>query len=987
MNPEPPGPAASASSGAPEAPAWGSLWRVVEVQAHNALNDKVAQFVLLALGQVLLISDVFSQLVTGLLVLPQLFFAPLAGWLCDRFSKRLVIIACSISQVFLLLLVAAAFRMHWVWVATVIFFLLAIQAAVLFPAKSGICKELVGERNLTKTSGWTQMTTIMAFALGPLIGGKAFQYYHDHVFAGSDEHTRGYQSAAVITLILAAFALIPLILSFQVKPTPSHSGERFRRGMLTQHFSDFAELFAVRNLRLTAFGVSFFWLVATMLMLVTIELAKAVEPNKAAQAGLSAELLCVIAGGVVLGSIITSLLSGDRIELGLVPIGGIGMATASIMGAIVDPAGLWFRFSLLGIGVFSAMFLIPTSAHLQNIVEPQSRGRMLSASGLMDSMGMLAGIFIQLALMKMGFGIHWQMLTLSLLCLTAAIIVVRIIPQNFLRFTILSLVRIIYRVRVFHCDRIPETGGALLVCNHVSYIDAFILSAACPRPVRFTAFDDFFKNPALNILLRLFGVVPISNRRAKNAIVALSDAIRAGDLVCIFPEGQITRTGMLNEIRKGFELIARRGGAPVIPVYLDDLWGSIFSFERGRFFRKHPHHFPYHISVLFGEPIPFPAATTVAVRDGLQALSGEGIRRRGEVASGLPQALAQACSREPWRIAVMDSDGTGRYLRRAEFFGRAMQLARRWRAFPAQNIGIVLPAGLPSVLAQAALVLAGKTAWQLSPGITLPSLLQSEGITTVITSLKMRQETPGFPWPDHLLDITTEMQEIDEFYVIADSALACLAPAFLMSLRVRVTGGGLAGGGEAGRTFRMSGGEVLIQTEMLRGTDLFHDRDRLLCTAPLYEVEGTVAGVWTPLLHGASIMPAERHARDLRRSAGEFSPNIALGGEGTDSLLSEPVRAFLCIPPPRGTDLPPDTYPCMSREAMLTISMPHPPAVTSTSEPQAGSAYGSVGRLLPGIRHDSGNSPDSLTLTLPDTRSITLSGAWRVDEQGFLFPP
>ena len=262
-------------------PAWGSLWRVVENQAHNALNDKVAQFILLAVSQVIAVSQYYPQIVSALLVLPQLFFAPMAGWMSDRFSKRRIIVWCSMAQVVLLLFIAAAFYCEWFWGATILFLGLALQAAFFGPAKAGIVKELVGERHLTMASGAMQMAMIMAFAGGQLLGGKAFQYYHDEVFKDP------WLAASVPVLVLAALALLPLVFAFQVKPTPGHSTEKFTLKDLIEDTRVLDDLFRNRRLWLTALGVSFFWLSATMLTLMLIQIAADVEPNRAAQAALS----------------------------------------------------------------------------------------------------------------------------------------------------------------------------------------------------------------------------------------------------------------------------------------------------------------------------------------------------------------------------------------------------------------------------------------------------------------------------------------------------------------------------------------------------------------------------------------------------------------------------------------------------------------------------------------------------------------------------
>ncbi len=992
-------------------PAWGSLWRVVENQAHNALNDKVAQFILLAVSQVIAVSAYYPQIISALLVLPQLFFAPVAGWMADRFSKRRIIIWCSFAQVACLLTIAAAFYMQMFWVATVLFFGLAFQAAIFGPAKAGIVKELVGERHLTMASGWMQMTMILAFAGGQLLGGKTFEYFHDVVFEGAVRaDSAPWEAAAVPMVILAVLALVPLAFAFQLKRTPSHSEEKFHRKLLTEHFTHLGDLFRNRRLWLTALGVSFFWLAATMLTLMLIQMAAVIEPNRAAQAGLSSEFLGFVALGVVIGSFLTGWLSANHIELGLVPLGGVGMAASSVLIFFVQPGGAWFCVFVTGIGACSALFMVPLNAYLQDLVEPRVRGRMLAAAGLLDSLGMAAGILLQLVLMKLGMGIHGQFVMLGILCLLASAWVLRIIPQNFIRFCVLSFAKIIYRIKVVHADRIPEKGGVLLVCNHVSYIDALILSAACERPVRFTAFDEFFRNPLLSAVMRMFGVVPISTRRAKDAIVALADALKAGDVVCIFPEGQLTRTGMMNEIRKGFELIARRAGAPVIPVYMDDLWGSVFSFERGRFFRKHPHHFPYHISVLYGEPIPAAEATVDRCREVYQELAAEGISLRGEVRRGLPLSVAHAFCRHPWRTAVAEGDAAQHSLRRGELFGRALQLARRWRKIPAARIGVILPEGVPAVTANVALIFAGKTAVNISLAAAsdpeaLRRLLEEQGISSLVTTVAMHPKLPGFPWPEHVLHIESELEEVDELYLLVETAVAWLLPRFALRWIMPRT----AGYGGAGLIYQtpagpgmsvITGPEILAQTEMLRGTDLLREGDRVVSGAPLASAAGTIIGLWAPLLRGLPCLPVARGLGvvELRSAVGRqsgtsamgdaaFAASLALALEGTDRKM----RSFILVGAPDAGAAAEtlQVYPCLEADAgpaILAVSMPDPPLLTATSEPQAGSRAGSRGRLLPGVRARRGEDGGFFCI-LPFGRQVPLPPGTQIDNEGFVFLP
>lgn len=193
---------------------------------------------------------------------------------------------------------------------------------------------------------------------------------------------------------------------------------------------------------------------------------------------------------------------------------------------------------------------------------------------------------------------------------------------------VLALVRSVYRVKTIHAERVPPGGGVLMLSNHVSYVDAMVLASACPRMVRFVMWDVLYKIWWMNGFLRLVGTVPISPTRAKDAVRSVAEALKGGGLVCLFPEGQITRHGMVNELRKGYELMARQGSAQVLPVWLDGLYGSIFSFQGGRFFKKRPAHLRYPVTVLFGEPIDARAADVATLRSAMLALSAQAMMLR-----------------------------------------------------------------------------------------------------------------------------------------------------------------------------------------------------------------------------------------------------------------------------------------------------------------------------------------------------------------------
>ncbi len=959
-------------------PDWGSLWRLLVVQTQNAFNDKVAQFTLLGLAKVMLdkaASDRYAHIVSVLLVVPLLFFAPVAGWMSDRFRKSQVVLWSSVAQVVLLLLCAGAFALGWFWTATGLFFLLALQAAVLQPAKGGIVKEYVGERYIGMASGWVQMSAILAFVSGQWVGGKIFEHFY---LTGNPPD--GGMAACWTVLVMALGSLLMVVLSLQMKESHSHTDEPFRAGMMVEHFHHLGELLRVKKLRLTALGVSFFWFSSVMLTLMLIQLATQIEPNEASQAERSGMLFAFVGAGVAAGCLLTAWLSAQRIELGLVPLGGLGMAAGAVATLAVDPAGMVFRALMFWVGAASAVFLVPLNAYLQDLLEPRVRGRMLSAAGLLDAVAMMVAIVLQLALLKLGVPVLWQFALLGVLCLATSVYVLRIIPQSFLRFTVLGLIRVIYRTRSLHPERVPESGGALLICNHVSYVDALVLSATCDREVIFTVFEGFFNNPFLARFMRLFGVVPISEKRAKDAIQTMAELIKAGNLVCIFPEGQLTRTGFMNEIRKGFELIARRAEAPVVPVYMDALWGSIFSFEGGRFFTKWPQHFPVHLTAVWGEPIPPGQANTEAARAAFRTMAQEGLQARPEVNRSLRLAAAAGLCDRPWRLCLADAEqpqDPGRRLSRGTLFAQAMHLARRWEPFALGRVLVVLPDGVGAVLAVLALKLAGKIP-VLVPSALLDdpqwkSFHEAEGFGSVVSHAWLRGAHPDAVWPDHFLDLHAEMEELDDLRVLGDFGFATFSTPTLRRWRVEWRRG-QDGLGWVERTpenwlrvIMVTDRALLAEVEMLRAIDLFRQDDVLLSDQPLSSAAGQ-ALLWSSLVRGLPLVLAPETV-DRRTGTAwfpEYKPTVAAGGPVLADALAVPgasLRSFLHWNA-EGSSLEGGVATALTAATGATVcgglthpaagilvaaSLPQPPKSTRTGEAQSGHLPDSPGRLLPGL--------------------------------------
>ena len=636
-----------------------SFWTMIALVIQNAFNDKAAQTMLIALGVFLAnakfavgegagltgealqtasakASALVSPSFAILILIPFIFLAPVAGWISDRYSKTYVLRAGAIMQMAVLACIFWAISLENFNMAIVGFGLLALQSTILSPAKKGIVKEMLGSERLGSASGVLELSSVLAICVGQIVSGFWFNNRMD--LNGQDPWI-----SAHWPLLLLFFCSIPtVIVSFTLKVYPSPSKRPFEIGIIWEHVGQMKDLIGDSKIRLSALAIGFFWFVAGFINIVAIQAAN--ELTSGTGGGMGVELayfLTAASGGMILGGGLASYACRRTVELGLVPIGGIVMIIGSICLACVPLDSIWFKLWISFTGMGAAMFLVPLNAYLQDNCAEEKRGKVLAGSNLLDAITGAVGVGLFIGLNALDVGIPTQFIILAVLCAIVTVYATRILPQHFVRFTVLTFLRVIYKQKVLNAERLPSEGGVLIVPNHVTYLDAFMLTACSTRPIRFLMFDSYFKKAGLvRFFIKFFDTVPISETRAKDAIQKAADAVAEGGVVCIFPEGQLTRSGCMNELKRGFEMIARKAKCPVVPVYMDGLWGSIFSFERGKFIYKWPYHLQYGVTIAWGEPMSAREATAVAVREKLTELSSETFSYRDQLKCPIKAATA-----------------------------------------------------------------------------------------------------------------------------------------------------------------------------------------------------------------------------------------------------------------------------------------------------------------------------------------------------------
>ncbi len=632
---------------------WTGYWCMIVQQTQNAFNNQMSQFILIALGGA--VSSSVESAAGLMMALPFVLFAPIAGWLSDRFSKRDVILGTAVLQCAMLAGICGALQMKNLTLALCGFFAIAVQSAFFSPAKLGINKELLGSKHLGFATGIQQMTAMLAMMIGQIGGGFLFDRRFHEMGATPG---KAWEAALWPLLVLTAFSLPMVVLAWVIPRVPAQGGGRFSAKLTVSHFGNLLDLWRDAPLRRASFGVAFFWGFVAYLNLWSVKLAKVMTHGGDGFGTLSSMFMVAASLGMVAGFGTASFLLRKRIELGWVPVAGIAMTVFSLALSFMRPGHAGDFLGLLELGplVFalnspgsalflltvgllafsSALYLAPLNAWMQDRYPAAKRGELQSAVNLQDC---LAGATAVIVITGFEYGTaalgidakhspQDQMRFISLAGFLATVLIIRLLPADFIRVIGTTLVRMVYRIRSVNSERIPAKGGVLLLPNHVTFADSFYLSTACHRPIRFVMDEVFMAKRYIRVFTGIFDTMTIRRDHPLEAIREIIRALQNGDVVCLFPEGQLTRTGTLCELQRGFELIAKKAGHPLIPVWVDGSWGSVFSFERNGLFGKSPVRPSLGITVAFGQSIPPGDATLENVRNGLLTTSADAIGQR-----------------------------------------------------------------------------------------------------------------------------------------------------------------------------------------------------------------------------------------------------------------------------------------------------------------------------------------------------------------------
>lgn len=812
---------------------------VIVAQFFAALNDNAMRqaFLLLAVTSA---QAELQATATAVFALPFLLFSLLAGQIADRFSKRTVIIGAKTIEIGIVLLGGYALYANSLPILLTSILLMATQSTFFSPAKYGILPEILTDRDLSSGNSLLQTTTYAAILIGTAATGVLLQF----------------GSALYLGGVLVVFGLIGWVASLFVDPVPAAGNEAVSINPLSELASELSRIRADSTLFLAMLGYAYAWLVGTVLVLnLNVYGLKTLDLGQA----MTSLMLVFLATGMGVGSLLAGRWTERTVEPGLIPFGAVGMASSLFVFINSTLSPLSAAFWLLMVGVFSGLFLIPLQTLLQERPESGDVGSTFGVTNVVTFSAVLTAAAVYAQLSAAGLAPTVVMGALALSTCLVAVFIVTVVPAFFFRFIVWLITHTIYRIDVFGEDNIPHNGPAILAPNHVSYVDGLLIAACVPRFVRFIVYGPLFDIPIIGWVLRAANAIPVypgDDEQIEKAMQTARTALNDGHVVCIFPEGAVTRTGQMRSVKRGVERLAQSTKAPVVPVRLDQLWGSIFSHWRSIW--QLPERLPYPVNIAFGSPISAAETNRVRVRQDLDDLGVRARQHEASEASPLIEQVVRTAHRHPFTTALYDAAKQ----REITFFGllsRALTLRSVLpESFERERIGVCVDDRPTALMMNLALNLKG------SVTANLPDNELSERSRELDLSALITTDTPHTARKDELecrvLTVAELIERIGTTDQIKGRLTACSPTRLIASLtNIPDNERTLTIVYTRGRTgpekpVCLSGRSVLATIQSIQSVLSLQSGRPIIAPPPTYRSLGLIVGLYLPLITGCGVV-------------------------------------------------------------------------------------------------------------------------------------
>ncbi len=923
----------------------------------------------------------YLSLAGAVFVLPFLFFSGYSGHLADAVSKRTVLISVKVFEVGVMALATLVFLSARMELLLVVLFLMALHSTIFSPAKYGIVPEMLPDKDLSRANALLELTTFVAIVMGTALGPLLFSAWKDQPWK--------------MGLALLGVALVGLAVSFKI-PRVAVSGAAgpFRWNPFGEVVTGTKHLIKDGPLWLTVIGISYFWYLGLLFQMDLLLFGQEVLHIDEQRSGV---MLACLAMGIGLGSMLAGRLSGDKVELGLVPLGSIMMGFSCMALFLAKSSFGWSIAALALLGLSSGLFIVPLNAFLQQRGGDAEKGRLIATNNFYNTVGLLLASGTLWGLHdKLHISPDKLVLAFGFVTLLVTVYIVTVVPDFLVRFILWMATHTFFKVRIVGQANVPFRGPALLVSNHMSYVDGFLIGACVQRFIRFMVWKPIYEMPSLNWFFRLTNTIPVGTTSRRDIVESIRSArqdLQNGHVVCIFAEGAITHTGNLLPFKRGMEKIVQGLDVPVIPVHLGGVWGSIFSFERGKFFWKWPRRIPYPVTVSFGQPMREPSAHEV--RQAILELASDAVSRGKGKADLLDLRFVHNARRNWSQFAMADS--SGRELTYGAALTGSMLVAgwvRRRRATD-EMMGVLLPPSIGGSLANIGITLAGKVPVNLNFTAgreAMAGAIEQCQIRTVVTSkvFLTKAKVDEMDGMVFIEDILAEVGRPQKLWALLQ---ARLAPAWMLrgartpdTLATIIFSSGSTG---VPKGVMLSHHNVLSNVDAIAQVFWIAKDDRIIGVLPFFHSFGFTVTIWFPLVAGCGVAyhpnPIDSKtigalvlkykgtfllstptfcAHYTKKCSKEELASLRYVMVGAEKLRDAVAQAFqekFALPLLEG-------YGCTELSPVACVNTPN---FEAGADSQTGAKPGTVGRPLPGVAVQVVD-PDTMQPLAPDQPGLLL---------------
>ena len=681
---------------------------------------------------------ILTALINAMILLPFIFLFSPAAFINDKFSRTKVIRLSALAAVGISALICLCYAIGEFYMAFALTLLLAAQSAVYSPAKYSIIKSIVGTEQLGMANGIIQALTIIAI----LFSSFAFSFFFESHYIASNDPNVVLQSVWGIGIALIAFSALEAYFAFKIPffpQTAELSEEKFSaKQYASLHYlkENIRTLRQNKNIWLSVIGLSLFWGVSQVIVAAFPAHYKAIF--HADNAIVIQAILAVSGLGLILGSYVAGKMSHLHIELGIVPVGAVGIFISLFCLTLTD-SNLFLTICSFAFGFFGGLFIVPLNATIQYFAPEAISGKIMAGNNFMQNVLMVAFLLLSILFVKLSLSTTNLLIFASLVCLVGSFYAMLQLPHLFTRLLLLPILKTGYRFHVNGLKNLPQSGGVLLLGNHISWIDWLVLQAASPRAIKFVMYRPIYNKWYLTWFWRIFKVIPIGGGASKESIQTIRSYLENGEVVALFPEGHISYNGQINEFQKGFEhVLEGLENITTVPFYLRGLWGSSFSRADSHYKILSKKRGKREVLVAFGKPING-FIDAVAMKQKVVELSFSAWEHFINEQAPLTHHWLESAKSDLFKECVADAQGTE--LNNVKFIAAVLSFAKvlKTKLRGQRHVGVLLPSSAAGAIVNMALFVLGKVPVNLNYTLSAESMqkaLAKAQIDTVLSSAK-----------------------------------------------------------------------------------------------------------------------------------------------------------------------------------------------------------------------------------------------------------